>query len=44
MPKFKMCEPIEDGWQESELESDNLVDAMKETLASKDIFVAPIEE
>ena len=32
------------GWIESELESDNLVDAMKEALATKDIFVAEVAD
>lgn len=49
MPKFKMVEPNKEakegeyGWIETELESDNLVDAMKEALASKEMFVGQIE-
>lgn len=48
MPKYKMTEPNDNpkegeyGWIESELESDNLLDAMEEALAKKDIFIAEI--
>ncbi|MDI6777574.1 MAG: hypothetical protein QMD77_00095 [Patescibacteria group bacterium] len=49
MAKFKMVEPNDNpeegtvGWKETELGADTLIEALKEALATKDIFVAEVE-